>query len=85
MWWDDNMITVNHRPLNEKDFHTILAFARNNMKFQATADELGKRRDTVGYRIARINVITGLDPRNFYDLIKLVDMANNGLGGNEDG
>lgn len=81
MWWDDNFIAINPRPLNEKDFHTILAFARNNMKVQATADELGKRRDTVGYRIVRIKAITGLDPRNFYDLIKLVDMANSRLDG----
>ena len=84
MYWDYNIIGVNHQPLNEKDFRTILAFARNNMKVQATADELGRNYDTIAWRIARINAITGLDPRNFYDLIKLVGMANSRLEGAED-
>lgn len=85
MWWDENIIGVKHKPMNEKDCQVILAFAENNMKLQATANALGRNYDTVAWRIARINAITGLDPRNFYDLIKLVDMANNRLGGNEDG
>ena len=85
MWWDENIIGVQHKPLNEKDFRTILAFAENNMKLQATADAMQRHYNALAWRIARINAITGLDPRNFYDLIKLVDMANNRLGGNEDG
>lgn len=78
-------MNVRHKPMNERDWNTILLFAKNGMKLQATADELGRSCNTMAWRIARIKAITGLDPRNFYDLIKLVDMANSRLEGAEDG
>ena len=81
MWWDENIIGVQHKPLSEKDFRVILLFAKNNMKVQATADELGRNYDTIAWRLAKIKAVSGLDPRNFYDLIKLVDIANSRMDG----
>lgn len=83
MWWDETR-TIQRKPLNEKDFRMILAFAKNNMKIQDTAYELERHYNAVAWRIARIKDITGLDPRNFYDLIELVDMANGRLEGEKD-
>lgn len=83
-WLDDDK-PIKRKPLNEKDYRMILLFAKNNMKIQATADEMGRHYNAVAWRIEKTKEVTGLDPRNFYDLIKLVDMANSRLGGNEDG
>lgn len=80
MWWDENM-KIKHKPLNEKDYRAILVFAKNNMKIQATADELGRHYNAVSVRMQKIKDITGLDPRIFYDLIKLVDIANSRMDG----
>ena len=83
MWWEEK--PIKHRPLNDKDYRMILMFAKNNMKVQATADEWGRNYNTVAYRISKIKETTGLDPHEFYDLIKLVSMANSKLYGEEDG
>lgn len=70
---------VKHKPLNEMDFRLILALAENNMKATETAYALDRHRNCVMYRIDKIKRITGLDPLNFYDLHKLVEMVNTGV------
>lgn len=75
---------VRHYPLNEMDFRVILTLAKNSMRATETAYELGKHRNGILYRVDKIKRITGLDPMNFYDLIKLVDMANKNLEGEAD-
>ncbi len=61
--------------LSEKDKRIILALADNNMKWKITAYALGMHWNSVWYRLGKIYDQTDLDPRNFYDLQKLVEMA----------
>ena len=53
----------------------ILAYARNNMNISRVAEELHYHINTMQYRIAQIARTTGLNPKNFYDLCKLVEIA----------
>lgn len=66
---------VRHYPLNDMDFRVILALAKNNMRVTETAYELDRHRNGILYRIGKIKRITGLDPMNFYDLCKLLEIA----------
>lgn len=61
--------------MNEKDKLIILALAENNMRAKVAAKQLGLHYNVVYYRMGRIWDKTGLDPRNFYDLHKLVERA----------
>lgn len=51
---------------------TILAFAENNMKPQKAAHALCLDTNTINYRFKMIRKASGLNPKNFYDLITLV-------------
>ena len=64
--------------LKEKDKRIILALADNGMKWKTAAKSLGMHWNTVRYRLGMIYDRTGLDPRNFYDLHKLVQMVKDG-------
>ena len=66
---------IKHFPLNDTDYRLILLLAENNMRATETAYALDVHRNTVCWRISKIKDITGLDPLNFYDLHKLVEMA----------
>lgn len=59
--------------LSEIKREVILAFAECNMRVRETARKMFKHRNTVVYHLQQIKEITGLDPYNFYDLIKLVE------------
>ena len=61
--------------LKEKDKAIILALADNGMKWKVAARAIDMHYNSVAYRMDRIYDKTGLDPRNFYDLHKLVEMA----------
>lgn len=61
--------------LDERDYRIILLLAENSMRATETSYALDVHRNTVLYRIGKIKRITGLDPMNFYDLHKLVEMA----------
>lgn len=54
----------------------ILAFAKNNMNARATARDLFYHTNTVYKRLVKIKEKYGLDPCNFYDLIKMVYIAS---------
>lgn len=69
------MANIKHKHLDERDFQIILSLAKNNLKATETSYDLDVHRGTVLYRIDKIKSITGLDPLNFYDLYKLVEMA----------
>ena len=75
---------VRHFPLNEMDFRLILSMAKNSLRITETAYDLDCHRNTIVKRIEKIRRITRLDPMNFYDMIKLVDMANKNLEGKAD-
>lgn len=51
---------------------TIKALAECNMNVCATARKLNVDRDTVLYRCNRIEKKTGINPRTFYGLVKLL-------------
>ena len=58
----------------------VLGLADSGMKVCETARKLYMNHSTVLYHLKFIKAITGLNPLNFYDLNKLVAMAN-GIGG----
>ena len=61
--------------MDNLDREIILAFAEHSMGITATAKELYMHINTVVYHLEKIRKNTGLNPRRFYDLVKLVEMA----------
>lgn len=62
--------------LTEIDRETILAYADSGMNGQEASRKIYLSRTAFFYRLKRIEQKTGLDPRRFYDLVKLVEMAS---------
>ena len=58
--------------LRERDVELLKAWAGNNMNRRRTSEALSMAKSTMDYRIKRIWQRTGLDPRKFTDLIKLM-------------
>lgn len=58
----------------EKEF--ILAYAKCDMNGKRTGRQLNYHYTNVYYHLDRIQEKTGLDPRKFYDLIKLLEGVN---------
>lgn len=54
---------------------TIVSLAKNNMNARATARSMFVHYQTVIYNIKMIRRNTGLNPLDFYDLYKLLPMA----------
>lgn len=55
---------------------TILrSYAKNNMNVTSTAQDLHYHRNNIEYHLTHIQSKTGLNPRNFYDLIELLKEA----------
>lgn len=50
---------------------TLRSFIHNNCSISTTADELNIHRNTLQYRLKRIQVLTGKDPRNLLQLFEL--------------
>lgn len=69
-------LIVKAKDLDDRDCSVILSLARNNMRATEVAYDLCVHRGTILYRIEKIKKITGLDAMVFYDLVKLVDIAN---------
>lgn len=61
--------------LTELQKETILAFAECDMNYSETGRKTYVARNTLIYRLEKIHRVTGLNPKRFYDLVKLVDMA----------
>jgi sugar diacid utilization regulator len=61
--------------LTETNARIVLALADNGMKVHAAAKALHYGRTTVDYHLLQIRRRTGLNPKNFHDLQKLVKMA----------
>lgn len=64
--------------LTQEDKNVILAFAENDMTDSKTARDLSYHRNTIKYHIIKVEEKTGLNPRKFYDLIKLVSLIKEG-------
>lgn len=57
------------------DDHLLLrAFAEHNMNVTDTANAVYMHRNSLVYRLQVIHRETGLNPRKFYDLVKLLGL-----------
>ena len=61
--------------LSVNDAESIFHFAENRMNLSETARAMFIHRNTLIYRLDKIQSATGLNPCRFYDLCKLVPMA----------
>lgn len=61
--------------LTETDARVILSMTENGMRVKAVADKLHYNRSTVDYHIKKIHEITGLNPKELFDLQRLIPIA----------
>lgn len=61
--------------LDERKREIVLAFAECSMSLSATAKKLHFHRNNIEYHLEQTRKKTGLNPRNFYDLIKLLEIV----------
>lgn len=66
------------RHLIEDDLKIILAYADANMNATQAAKLVFYCRETFYDHLDTIYLVTGLNPRNFYDLIELVKRVKDG-------
>ena len=64
--------------LDSKKIAIIRSLAENSLSVTRMAKKLYIHRNTALYHVDQIKKKTGLDPRKFYDLIKLLEMAEDG-------
>lgn len=64
--------------LEERHKEIVFAMAENDMNATAAAAALNYHRNTIMYHLEQIRRLYGLDPRCFYDLCRLVEMAKEG-------
>lgn len=62
--------------LTDLQKEVVLAIAECNMNVSEAARRIYRHRQTVEYHCRQMIELYGLDPRNFYDLVMLVEMAN---------
>ena len=58
--------------MNDFDRDIVLSYARNNMNMAAAGRDSFFARTTADYHVLRVIKSTGLDPRQFNQLIKLI-------------
>ncbi len=61
--------------LSERECDMIITFAESSMKLSAVCRKMDTDSAVISRRFDRIKERTGLDARNFYDLVSLVEMA----------
>ena len=64
--------------LNDKQRAIVLAFAENDMSLQKTEDTVYYSAANIAHYLRRIAMLTGLDPKRFYDLVELVRKIKEG-------
>ncbi len=62
--------------MTDRQKEIVLLMAQCNMNASAVARKAYMHRSNVLYHIEKIEQDTGLDPKNFYDLVKLVETAS---------
>ena len=67
--------------MTAKQAKIILAYAECNMNTVATGRKIYMSEANVSYHLAKIRNQTGLSPKCFYDLCRLVGIATQRLGG----
>lgn len=61
--------------MTEHQSEIIKSFADCNMNISATAVIMNYHRNSILYHMEKIRKETGLNPRNFHDLVKLLENA----------
>ncbi len=71
--WQENFVKSLLTQLDAEKYllQTVEVFFDENMSLTLTAKKLGIHRNTLLYRLSKIEKLTGLDPRNFNDAVKL--------------
>lgn len=67
--------------LDDRRKDIILAMAECNMNVSEVAQMKHYHRNSIIYHCNHIHQKTGLNPHNFYDLVKLVDMVKGDSNG----
>lgn len=62
--------------MEDRDKKLLKAYAENDMSMKKTGDTVYLHYNSIRYRFRLIQQETGLDPRNFYDLEKLLAMID---------
>jgi len=62
---------IKGKRINETLFKTLNAFFDNNLSISKTSKSIYAHRNTLIYRLRRVKEITGLDPKNFDDAVRL--------------
>lgn len=58
--------------LSEKEREIIRLLAKYNLRVASVARRMHYQHHSIGYHVDKIKNKTGLDPTNFYDMIKLL-------------
>lgn len=71
--WQENFVKSLLTQLDTEKYllETVEVFFDENMSLTLTAKKLGIHRNTLLYRLSKVKKLTGLDPRNFNDAVKL--------------
>ena len=69
------------RRMTAKQAEIILAYAECNMNTVAAGRKVYMSEGSVSYHLTQIRKQTGLNPKRFYDLCRLVGIATQRLGG----
>lgn len=64
--------------LTDSEKKVIVGLAQNGLNRNRAAHELHYHFNSISYIVGRIRAKTGLDPLNFFDMIKLVEIVNGG-------
>jgi len=70
----ENKKEISMNNLDESDISIINSMAENNMNISKVARQLNYSRNTIVYKLDKIDEKTGYDPKNFFDLRRLVDI-----------
>lgn len=61
--------------MTQQQSKIVKTLAYCNMNVQATANFMNYHRNTIIYHLQKIKKETGLDPMNFHDLVKLLNLG----------
>lgn len=61
--------------LSESEVYVIRGLAKNGLRISRTAEALHYHWNSVNYNVRRVKAKTGLDPTDFYDMQKLLDLV----------